>query len=81
MVIFLCILLGVLLYVVGAGATHGYAKHRWPSEHTSYGEMDDNERRLVASILWPFYWTFIWTFTTVNEVVFSKMEKRERDDH
>lgn len=80
MAIFLCILFGVLLYVVGAGATHGYAKHRWPSEHTSYGEVDDNDKRMLATCLWPFYWTFIWTFTKVNEIVFSIIE-RDRDDH
>ena len=75
MFIFLAILFGVISYIVGAGATHGYAKHRWPSESSHYGEMDDNDRRLTVAILWPFYWTFIWPFTKVNEVTFSNIEK------
>lgn len=77
MAIFLSILLGVIVYVIGAGATHGYAKYRWPSDYTSYGQMDDQERRILAAVLWPFYWTFIWTFTKVNEIVFSQMKNKE----
>ena len=78
MLIFLGILLGVVSYIVGAGATHGYAKHRWPVKmvHRYYSEVDDNESiRAAASILWPLYWVFIWPFTKMNEVTFSHIEK------
>jgi hypothetical protein len=75
MFIFLGILLGVILYIVGAGATHGYAKYRWPSAVFHYGSMDDSDKRIAASVLWPFYWTFIWSFTKVNEITFSRIEK------
>lgn len=75
MFIFLSILLGVITYIVGAGATHGYAKHRWPSPETRYSGPDDQDRRVAASIFWPFYWMFIWPFTKVNEVTFSNIEK------
>lgn len=75
MTIFLCILFGIIAYIVGAGITHGYAKHRWPSEITHYSSTDDSDRRAAASILWPFYWMFIWPFTKTNEVTFSQIEK------
>lgn len=75
MFIFLMILLGIVTYIVGAGATHGYAKHRWPSECRNYSGPDDNERRIWATVLWPGYWVFVWPFTKVNEVTFSQIEK------
>ena len=78
MLIFLGILTIIILivfYVVMAGATHGYAKHRWPSPETHYSGPDDSDRRMAATILWPFYWMFIWPFTKVNELTFSGIEK------
>lgn len=75
MFIFFCILLGIITYIVGAGITHGYAKHRWPSDKTHYSGMDDVERRALASLLWPLYWSFIWPFTKSNEIIFSHIEK------
>lgn len=88
MFIFLGILLGIVLYIVGAGATHGYAKHRWPPllvKRDVYvtGEgwkgivQDDNsEKRGFSTFFWPFYWIFIWPFTKVNEVTFTRIEKQ-----
>ncbi len=76
MLIFLLILLSIVGYIVGAGITHGYAKHRWPSERTSYGQMDDTDRRIWVTCTWPFYWVFIWTFTKANEITFSNIEKK-----
>jgi hypothetical protein len=38
--------------------------------------MDDNERRILVTVLWPFYWTFIWPFTKINDITFSNIEKR-----
>jgi hypothetical protein len=86
MFIFLGILFSILFLIVGAAATHGYAKHRWPSDtisscsirrcpQHSYSGTDDEDRRLLATWLWPFYWTFIWPFTKVNEITFSNIEK------
>lgn len=75
MFIFLTILFSIVGYIVGAGATHGYAKHRWPSEYKDYSGMDDTDRRIWATICWPGYWIFIWPFTKVNEVTFSQIEK------
>lgn len=87
MFIFLSILLGLVFYIVGAGATHGYAKHRWPPKIVrrqvyvsgngwEWQDQDDNRaKRDISTILWPFYWTFIWPFTKVNEVTFSHIEK------
>jgi hypothetical protein len=75
MFIFLTILFSIVGYIVGAGATHGYGKHRWPSQYVSSSGMDDNDRRITAACLWPFYWVFIWPFTKVNEVTFSNIEK------
>ena len=75
MFIFLGILFSILFLIVGAAATHGYAKHRWPSDQHSYPGTDDEDRRLLATWLWPFYWTFIWPFTKVNEITFSNIEK------
>lgn len=72
----LFVLFGIVSYIVGAGATHGYAKHRWPSEESRYGQTDDSERRLWATVLWPCYWMFIWPFTKVNEQTFSHIEKQ-----
>jgi hypothetical protein len=76
MFIFLTILFIIVGYIVGAGITHGYAKHRWPSEITRYGSMDDWDRRTWTTCLWPFYWVFIWTFTKANEITFSNIEKK-----
>jgi hypothetical protein len=76
MIIFLSILLSILTLIVGAGVTHGYAKHRWPSQKRLYNGSDDEDRRVWATILWPFYWTFIWPFTKTNEITFSLIEKK-----
>lgn len=75
MFIFLCILFSIIGYIMGAGITHGYAKHRWPSERFSYGQMDDSDRRIWVTAVWPFYWIFIWPFTKLNEVTFERIEK------
>ncbi len=75
MFIFLGILFSIVIYVVGAGATHGYGQHRWPSDYVrSYG-LDDTDRRIWAACLWPFYWTFVWIFTKTQEITFSNVEK------
>lgn len=76
MFIFLSILFSIILYIVGAGATHGYAKHRWPSKETYYNKTDDSDRRIWATCLWVFYWIFVWPFTKTNEVTFSVIEKQ-----
>jgi hypothetical protein len=78
MFIFLCIIFAIVSYIVMAGATHGYAKHRWPYKRNeySYSGRDTNEdTRLFAALFWPFYWTFVWPFTKANEVTFSRIEK------
>ena len=75
MFIFLTILFCVISFIVGAGATHGYAKHRWPSNIKNYSDTDDSDRRTMATIFWPGYWIFVWPFTKVNEVTFSNIEK------
>src|SRR5271155_4248797 len=69
-------LLIVFFYAIIAGATHGYALHRWPNQETYYGEMDDNERRVLVTIFWPVYWAFIYPFNKIDEVTFSNIEKR-----
>lgn len=87
MFIFLTIVLCVVAYLVMAGITHGYAKHRWPPEivrrqrytegsgwHT-VDEDDNSTNRGCATVFWPFYWTFIWPFTKANEVTFDQVEK------
>lgn len=69
--------LGVILYIVGAGATHGYTKYRWPVKLEGYWKHDVNEnKRIAATCLWPFYWIFIWPFTKTNEVTYSHIEKK-----
>lgn len=84
---FLSILFGIIFYIVGAGATHGYAKHRWPPKivrrqvYTDSGwqwrDQDDNSgERVSSTIFWPGYWVFIWPFTKTNEVTFSHIEKQ-----
>jgi len=85
---FLGILFRIVLYIVGAGATHGYAKHRWPPKivrrevhREGHGwvceNQDDNSAaRVSATIFWPGYWIFIWPFTKVNEQTFSHIEKQ-----
>lgn len=75
MLIVLAILLCGLTYALVAAATHGYAKHRWPSERSIYGEMDDNDKRTVVPLIWPIYWIFIWPVVKVNELTFSSIEK------
>lgn len=86
MLIFFSVLLGlgIILYIVGAGATHGYAKHRWPEKLVSvcqgwgsYANLDENRfRKFFCTILWLFYWIFVWPFTKTNETTFSHIEKR-----
>lgn len=76
MFIFLHIVFWVVFYIVGAGVTYGYGKHRWPSTVYDRYNTDDSDRRAWAAWLWPFYWTFIWTFTKAKEVTFSRIEKR-----
>jgi len=86
MFIFLMIVASIVSYIVIAGITHGYAKHRWPPKIErrqvwtgsawEWRNQDDNSGNRVASTLfWPFYWIFIWPFTKMNEVTFSRMEK------
>lgn len=84
---FLTILFGAALYLVVAGATHGYAKHRWPPKMYrkqvyisgsgwEWRDYDENSNeRFFSTTFWPFYWVFIWPFTKMNEVTFSKIEK------
>lgn len=84
---FLTFVLCVVSYLVMAGVTHGYAKHRWPpvivrrQVYVQYSglqwqDQDDNgANRAFATIFWPFYWTFVWPFTKANEMTFSQMEK------
>lgn len=66
----------IVFYLVGAGATHGYAEHRWPPNGDWRIEKSRGEARFFASFLWPFYWIFIWSLTKANEVTFSIIEKR-----
>jgi hypothetical protein len=85
---FLSFLLGIIFYIVGAGVTHGYAKHRWPPKIVrrqvyvtgngwEWRDQDDNSgKREASTFLWPFYWLFIWPFTKTNEVTFSHIEKQ-----
>ena len=84
---FLIIVAMIVLYLVTAGATHGYAKHRWPPKivrrqvyvrGTGYEwqDQDDNSaNRTTSTIFWPFYWILIWPFTRANEITFSNIEK------
>lgn len=74
--IILSIIFTIFLYVIGAGATHGYAKHRWPSNVTHYGYMDDIDKRGTVTAFWPFYWLFIWPCVKVSETTFSHIEKQ-----
>lgn len=88
MLTFLCILFSIVVYIVMAGITHGYAKHRWPPKMDrrqvyvsgsgwEWRDFDDNSgNRTAATFFWPFYWVFIWTFTKANEVTFSRIEKQ-----
>ena len=78
----------IVFYLVVAGATHGYAKHRWPPKIVrrqlfvqgfglQWQEQDDSStNRTFATVFWPFYWIFVWTFTKVNEITFDTIEKR-----
>lgn len=75
MIIYLYIFSFLFLYVLVAGATHGYAKHRWPSQECHYGNMNDDERRALVTGFWPIYWIFIWPFVKIEEVTFSNIEK------
>lgn len=84
---FLTFVLCVVGYLVVAGVTHGYAKHRWPPKIVSRSrysegngwrmvdEDDNSANRVCATIFWPFYWTFIWPFTKANELTFDRVEK------
>ena len=82
MIIF-TILFSVVAYIVAAGATHGYSKYRWPPKmvsrldnyYNSYNADENEGRRIVATVFWPFYWVFVWPFTKINEVTFSNIEK------
>lgn len=82
------IVLVIVTYIVGAGATHGYGKHRWPplivrrqvyvtGEGWKWQDQDDNSsNRIASTIFWPGYWIFIWPFTKINEVTFTRIEKQ-----
>lgn len=77
---FLIVLSAIVSYIVIAGATHGYGKHRWPPsmvKRWSYRDAEDeNEfQRVIASIFWPIYWTFVWPVTKASEVTFDRVEK------
>jgi hypothetical protein len=81
---FLTVVLCIVGYLVLAGVTHGYAKHRWPpkmvrkwsSDANGYVDADENSgERGCATVFWPFYWTFIWPFTKANEMTFARVEK------
>jgi hypothetical protein len=84
---FLTVVLYIVGYLVLAGITHGYAKHRWPTkivkrqvyvQYSGYEmqDQDDNSSsRVLSTIFWPFYWTFIWPFTKANEMTFDRVEK------
>lgn len=70
----------IVIYIVIAGATHGYAKYRWPPKlvrsNEYYEPTDENSiDRILATIFWPIYWSLIWPFTKTNEVTFSHIEK------
>ena len=83
---FICItmMLCTILYLIAAGATHGYAKFRWPESIVQrydryYHVYDADEHlpnRVAATILWPLYWILVWPFTKVNEVTFSNITHR-----
>lgn len=80
---FLTIIFFIVLYIVGAGITYGYGKHRWPKKmvsvrryYTDVQEDENSPTRVVASIFWPSYWVFIWPFTFANEITFSNIEKQ-----
>jgi hypothetical protein len=78
MTIFFSILFGIIIYIVGSGATHGYGQHRWPIKMVRgyYETVDENgATRTSAAVLWPFYWIFVWPFTKTNETVFDHIEK------
>jgi len=87
MLIFLGIVLVIVTFIVGAGATHGYAKHRWPplivkrqvyvtgEGWVNQAQDDNSAKRIASTIFWPSYWIFIWPFTKVNEVTFTHIEK------
>lgn len=84
MIDFFIFLLSVVFYLVIAGATHGYAKHRWPKQivkrrdayYREYDADKNEPNRGFATVFWPFYWTFVWPFTKINEVTFSHIEKK-----
>ncbi len=83
MVTFLTVVLCIVGYIVLAGTTHGYAKHRWPEElvreyqgYGNYANVDKHRfKKFFCTVLWPFYWTFVWPFTKANEVTFDRVEK------
>ena len=84
---FLTIVFCIVSYLVLAGMTHGYAKHRWPVKMNRrqvyeqyvghvWRDYDENGfERNASTIFWPFYWTFIWPFTKANEITFDRVEK------
>ena len=73
---FLLFILVVVVFIIGAGATHGYAKHRWPSKIINQRETDDSDRRILATIFWPFYWIFVWPFTKADEITLFNIDKQ-----
>ncbi len=84
---FLTIVFCIVSYLVLAGVTHGYAKHRWPPKIVrrqvyvsgngwQWQDQDDNSSyRGFSTVFWPFYWTFVWTFTKANEMTFDRVER------
>src|ERR1700728_3187178 len=84
---FLTIVFCIVSYLIAAGITNGYAKHRWPKKmvvkkrYYQYGgayNSDEDENagsRISATIFLPFYWTFILPFTKSGELTFSNIEK------
>ncbi len=88
MLTLLSIVLVIVTYIVGAGITHGYAKHRWPPKIVrrevyvtgngwKWQDQDDNSpHRVSSTIFWPGYWVFVWPFTKANEVTFTRIEKQ-----
>lgn len=82
----LIILFSLVVWLIAAGATHGYAQHRWAPKierrqvrdgcNWIWKDVDDNaSARVVTTVFWPFYWIFVWTYTKTSEVTFSSIER------
>jgi hypothetical protein len=82
---FIFIILSIIIYLIAAGATYGYAKYRWPEKIKqvkeyhyigySYIDIDENKNiRIACTVCWPLYWIFIWPFIKTNEVTFSHIQ-------